>query len=154
VTVYSDPRQLASCPQRDEKRIPDKLAVMVLCSWDGNNVRSHIIHHRLVYPSTDLLAWRREKSIPPTLYKEYGARARMHVHTHTHTHPFYSPLDIVWDYLGEPLPEPIQILLEQETVSGSGISWAICKSAPHPIQITTPAPHHTQFLQAHFAFTF
>jgi len=23
-------------------------------------------------------------------------------------------------------------LLEQETVSGSGISWAICKSAPHP----------------------
>jgi len=23
-------------------------------------------------------------------------------------------------------------LLEQEIVSGSGISWAICKSAPHP----------------------
>jgi len=32
--------------------------------------------------------------------------------------------------------------LEQETVSGSGISWAICKSAPRPRQITTPAPHH------------
>ena len=30
-------------------------------------------------------------------------------------------------------------LLEQETVSGSGISWAICKSAPHPRQATTPA---------------
>jgi len=31
-------------------------------------------------------------------------------------------------------------LLEQETVSGSGISWAICKSAPHPVsrQITMP----------------
>ena len=27
--------------------------------------------------------------------------------------------------------KPIWILLEQETVSGSGISWAICKSAPH-----------------------
>ena len=26
--------------------------------------------------------------------------------------------------------KPIWILLEQETVSGSGISWAICKSAP------------------------
>jgi len=25
-------------------------------------------------------------------------------------------------------------LLEQETVSGSGISWAICKSAPHARQ--------------------
>jgi len=30
--------------------------------------------------------------------------------------------------------------LEQETVSGSGISWAICKSAPRPRQITMPAP--------------
>ena len=35
--------------------------------------------------------------------------------------------------------------LEQETVSGSGISWAICKSAPHSRQITTPAPHHSVF---------
>jgi len=31
-------------------------------------------------------------------------------------------------------------LLEQETVSASGINWAICKYAPHPRQITTPAP--------------
>jgi len=30
-------------------------------------------------------------------------------------------------------------------VSGSGISWAICKSAPHPRQITMPAPHHSVF---------
>ena len=34
------------------------------------------------------------------------------------------------------------------TVSGSGISWAICKSAPRSRQITTPAPHHSVFLQA------
>jgi len=34
-------------------------------------------------------------------------------------------------------------LLEQEIVSGSGISWAICKSAPRPRQITTPAPLHS-----------
>jgi len=32
---------------------------------------------------------------------------------------------------------------KQETVSGSGISWAICKSAPCSRQITTPAPHHS-----------
>ena len=32
-------------------------------------------------------------------------------------------------------------LLEQETMSGSGISWAICKSAPCHRKITTPAPH-------------
>jgi len=34
-------------------------------------------------------------------------------------------------------------LLEQEIVSGSSISWAICKSAPGPRQITTPASHHS-----------
>jgi len=44
--------------------------------------------------------------------------------------------------------KPICILFKQETVSGSGISWAICKSAPHSRQITTPAPHHSSFLQA------
>ena len=37
----------------------------------------------------------------------------------------------------------IWILLEQETVSASGISWAICKSAPRSRQITTPATHHS-----------
>ena len=42
----------------------------------------------------------------------------------------------------------IWILLTQETVSGSGISSAICKSAPHSRQITTPAFHHSVFLQA------
>ena len=31
----------------------------------------------------------------------------------------------------------------QETVSGSGISWAICKSAPRSRQVTTPAFHHS-----------
>jgi len=42
----------------------------------------------------------------------------------------------------------IWILLKQETVSGNGISRAICKSASRSRQITTPAPHHSVFLQA------
>ena len=41
--------------------------------------------------------------------------------------------------------KPIWILLKQETVSGSGISWAPCKSAPSSRQTTTPAPHHSVF---------
>jgi len=41
--------------------------------------------------------------------------------------------------------KPSWILLKQQTVSGSGISWAICKSAPHSRQINTPAPHHSVF---------
>ena len=43
--------------------------------------------------------------------------------------------------------KPILILPKQETLSGSGISWAVCKSAPRSRQITMPAPHYS-FLQA------
>jgi len=39
----------------------------------------------------------------------------------------------------------IWILLEQEIVSGSGICWAIYKSAPQPRQIATPTSHHSVF---------
>ena len=56
------------------------------------------------------------------------------------------------DNLGKPAPEKQNHsgktnldLLEQETVSGSSISCAICKSTPRPRQITMPAPHHSVF---------
>jgi len=35
--------------------------------------------------------------------------------------------------------------MKQETASGSGVSWAICKSAPRSRQITMPALHHSVF---------
>ena len=41
--------------------------------------------------------------------------------------------------------DTVRILLEQETVSGSGIRWATCKSAPRSRQRTTPTPHHSFF---------
>jgi len=41
--------------------------------------------------------------------------------------------------------KPIWIFLKQEKVSGSGISWATCKSAPHSREITMPALHHSVF---------
>ena len=54
----------------------------------------------------------------------------------THNH-FTALLDFVRDYPDEPTPERYHQegkanldLLEQEIVSGSGISWAVCKSAP------------------------
>ena len=40
----------------------------------------------------------------------------------THTHPFYSPLDYVQDYSGEPVSEPVWILLKQE-YNGGGVCW-------------------------------
>jgi len=65
--------------------------------------------------------------------------------THTHTHPFNGPLSrTTWVSRYQKI-KPIWILLKQETVSGSGISWAVCKSVPRFRQITTPAPHHSVF---------
>jgi len=60
-------------------------------------------------------------------------------------HPFNGPF--LQDYPGKPvlIGKPIWILLKQETVSGSGISWATCKSAPRSRQITVPAPRHSVF---------
>ena len=66
-------------------------------------------------------------------------------HTHTHTHPFNGPFRGLPRWAGTRKVKPIWILLKQETVSGSGISWAICKSAPRSRQITTPTPQHSVF---------
>jgi len=64
--------------------------------------------------------------------------------THTHTRLMaLCPGLLGW--AGTRKAKPIWILLKQETVSGSGISWAICKSAPSSRQTTTPAPHHSVF---------
>ena len=67
---------------------------------------------------------------------------------HTHTHPFNGPLSGITQVSWYQKVKPIWNLLKQETVSGRGISWAICKSAPRSRQITMPAPHHSVFLQA------
>jgi len=66
-------------------------------------------------------------------------------HTHTYTHTFNGPFPGLPGSAGTRKVKPIWILLKQETVSGSGISWAICKSAPRSRQITTPTPQHSGF---------
>jgi len=60
-------------------------------------------------------------------------------------HPFNDPFPGLPRWAGTRKVKPLWILLKQETVSGSGISWAICKSAPRSSQITTPAAHHSVF---------
>ena len=66
-----------------------------------------------------------------------GAKARHK--RHTINGPLCGTTQVSWYQKGKS---------KQETVSGSGISWAVCKSAPCSRQITTPAPHHSVFLQA------
>ena len=68
-----------------------------------------------------------------------------HAHTHTHLTALCPGLP---GWVGARKVKPIWILLKQETVSGSGISWAIRKFAPLFRQITMPASHYSVFLQA------
>ena len=63
-----------------------------------------------------------------------------------HTHPFNGPFPGLPRWAGTRKVKPI--VLKQETVSGSGISWDICKSAPRFRHVTMPAPRHSVFLQA------
>jgi len=78
-------------------------------------------------------------------------RSRFPTHAYTrilvsHTHPFNGSLSPTGlpRWVGTRKVKPIWILLKQETVSGNGISWAVCKSASRSRQITT-APHHSVF---------
>jgi len=73
---------------------------------------------------------------------------RTHAHTHTHTHPFNSPFSGTTQVSRYQKGKPIWILLEQETVSGSSLSWAICKSAPSSRHTTMPAPHNSVTFQS------
>jgi len=65
-------------------------------------------------------------------------------HTHTRLTALFPGLPR-WAGTRKGSPKPIWILLKHETVSGSGISWVVCKSAPRSRQITMPAPHHSGF---------
>ena len=63
-------------------------------------------------------------------------------HTHTRLTALFPGLP---GWAGTRKVKPIWILLKQVTVSGSGISFAIYKSAPRSRQITMTAPHHSVF---------
>ena len=69
----------------------------------------------------------------------------LYVHTLTRLTALFPGLP---GWAGTRKVKPIWILLKQETVSGSDISWNIRKSAPSSRQITTPASHRSVFLQA------
>jgi len=67
------------------------------------------------------------------------------IYDSNHTQPFNGLFPGLPRWAGTRKAKPIWILLEQETVSGSGISWATCKSAPCSRQITMPASHRSVF---------
>ena len=78
-----------------------------------------------------------------------GAYHFCNIHTHTHLTALFLGLP---RWAGARKVKPIWILLKQETVSGSGISWAICKSASRSRQITMLVPHHSSFFAGRMPF--
>ena len=87
--------------------------------------------------------WRQsEKQTALTVFTRMRTFQKKHTRTHTHLTALFLGLP---GWAGTRKVKPIWILLKQQTVSGCGISWAICKSAPHSRQITMPAPHHSVF---------
>jgi len=83
------------------------------------------------------------------VYKRTHVCTHIHSYEHrpmykyTHTHTFNGPFSATTRVSQYQNGKPIWILLKQETVSGSGSSWAICKSAYRSRQTTMPAPHHS-----------
>ena len=77
----------------------------------------------------------------------------VHSLPHTHTHLFNGPFSgttRVSRY--EKGKTNLDFTGARETVSGSGISWAICKSASRCRQITMPVPHHSSFFTGRMPF--
>jgi len=108
---------------------------MTMINWFDAPLR-HSSHSETFFPA-DLLAWYWRNQTQHTKITR--------THTHTHAHPFNGPLSRTIRVSRYQKRKPIWILLKQETVSGSGICWAICKSAPRSRQITMPTPHHSVF---------
>ena len=90
------------------------------------------------------------------LHRRFDAQCILtltHTHARTHTHTCFTALcPGLPGWAGIRKVKPIWILLKQDTVSGSGISWAICKSASRSRQITMPAPHHSSLFTGWMPF--
>ena len=82
--------------------------------------------------------------IVSVLFRRQFSSPECHRHTHTHTR-LTALFPGLPGWASTRKVKPIWISLKHETVSGSGISCAICKSAPCSRQITMTAPHHSVF---------
>jgi len=84
-----------------------------------------------IYRWTDKQETYRLQPHPPNGQGHYystGSRRLLNTQTHTRLTAIFLGLP---RWADTRKVKPIWILLKQETVSGSGISWAICKTAPH-----------------------
>ena len=113
--------------------------------WQINWLFSSSIRECCVGAFLARSSWRRGEPCTIQFTLHYNVQTiSLNSHTHTHTHTHLTALcPGLPRWTGTTKVKPIWILLKQETVSGSGNKWAICKSAPRSRQITMPAPHYS-----------
>ena len=108
--------------------------IIIMTTTDKKTQNNQQELHRNVNYKEHINSYNASKSVPS--WKS--------LHTHTHIHPFnghFSRTTRVSRYQ----KGKTNLDFSEETVSGSGISWVICKSAPRYRQITMPAAHHSSF---------
>ena len=110
-------------------------------SLQGSIYVSHLTTSRCVTKSCIFYKEVLHESIKNSSVYEVSSQKWV-THTHTRLTALFPGLP---RWAGTRKVKPIWILLKQETASGSGISWAICKSAPCSRQTTTPASRHSDF---------
>ena len=87
-----------------------------------------------LYIGSSFVCWNcKLVSIRMSNIKDIKKRAIKLIHTHTRLTALFPGLP---GWAGTRKITPTWIFVKQETVSGSGISWAVCKSAPRSRQIT------------------
>jgi len=107
----------------------------------GPNIDARLATDILFWSSNSAILTHRRHTIN-TLFNMKTVWQAKHTHTHTRLTALFPGLP---RWAGTRKAKPIWILLNQETVSGSGISWTICKSAPRSRQIIMPTSHHSVF---------
>ena len=104
-----------------------------------NNSAADCCHFSRVHARLCACAFVKQRLKPGSQHVNW---TELNIHTYTHLTALRPGLP---GWAGTRKIKPIWILLKQETVSGSGISWALCKSAPRSRQINKPAPHRSVF---------
>ena len=126
-------------------RRPDQLARQTVTVWTTVVAVHTVACHR--HTATTRRPSRRRRRIS-RLVELFVAAV---THTHTRARAFSGPLSGT-GCAGTRKAKRVWILLKQETVSGSGISWAICKLAPRPRQNKHASTPPLSFLQAGCSF--
>ena len=98
--------------QADTSRLIQTMKQLSGLTWKAQDRRG-IVHHKITI-------------ITLVTYKRLNKSAKFCV-----SNPFNGPFPGLPRWAGTRKVKPIWILMNQETVSGSGISWAVCKFAPH-----------------------